>query len=42
VIAEIARIPLVEALGRIRTGEIVDGKTIAGLHLAAAALGLVP
>ena len=42
VIAEIARLPLREALGRIRTGDIVDGKTIAGLHLAAAALGLVP
>jgi ADP-ribose pyrophosphatase len=42
VITEIARLPLREALGRIRTGDIVDGKTIAGLHLAAAALGLVP
>jgi ADP-ribose pyrophosphatase len=42
VIAEIARLPMVEALRRIRSGEIVDGKTIAGLHLAAAALGLVP
>jgi ADP-ribose pyrophosphatase len=42
VIAEIARVPLREALGRIRSGDIVDGKTIAGLHLAAAALGLVP
>jgi ADP-ribose pyrophosphatase len=42
VIAEIARMPLTEALGRIRSGDIVDGKTIAGLHLAAAALGLVP
>ena len=40
VIAEIARIPLPQALARIRDGEIVDGKTIAGLHLAAAALGL--
>jgi ADP-ribose pyrophosphatase len=42
VIAEIARVPLRQALGRIREGDIVDGKTIAGLHLAAAALGLVP
>ena len=42
VIAEITRLPLREALGRIRSGDIVDGKTIAGLHLAAAALGLVP
>ena len=42
VITEIARVPLREALGRIRSGDIVDGKTIAGLHLAAAALGLVP
>lgn len=41
VIAEIARLPLADALGRIRSGDIVDGKTIAGLHLAAAALGLV-
>jgi ADP-ribose pyrophosphatase len=39
VIAEIARVPLAEALAMIRRGEIVDGKTIAGLHLAAAALG---
>jgi ADP-ribose pyrophosphatase len=39
VISEIRRVPLVEALGMIRTGEIVDGKTIAGLHLAAAAVG---
>ena len=38
-IAEIARVPLVEALARVRNGEIVDGKTIVGLHLAAAALG---
>ncbi len=42
VIAEIVRLPMREALSRIRTGDIVDGKTIAGLHLAAAALGLVP
>ena len=38
-IAEIARVPLAEALARVRNGEIVDGKTIVGLHLAAAALG---
>jgi len=38
VIAEIARRPLAEALDMIRRGDIVDGKTIAGLHLAAAAL----
>ena len=37
-ISEIARIPLAEALARVRDGEIVDGKTIVGLHLAAAAL----
>lgn len=42
VIAEIARMPMADALGRISSGEIVDGKTIAGLHLAAGALGLVP
>jgi ADP-ribose pyrophosphatase len=39
VISEIARIPLAQALAMIRAGEIVDGKTIAGLHLAAAELG---
>ena len=38
-IAEIARVPLAEALARVRNGEIVDGKTIVGLHLAAEALG---
>jgi ADP-ribose pyrophosphatase len=38
-IAEVRRVPLGEALAMIRRGEIVDGKTIAGLHLAAAALG---
>src|SRR5439155_6301945 len=37
-IAEIARVPLADALARVRDGDIVDGKTIAGLHLAAAAL----
>jgi ADP-ribose diphosphatase len=39
VIVEIARISLGEALAMIRRGDIVDGKTIAGLHLAADALG---
>ena len=39
VISEIARVPLAQALVMVRAGEIVDGKTIAGLHLAAAALG---
>jgi ADP-ribose pyrophosphatase len=38
VIAEIARIAFPEALAMIRRGDIVDAKTIAGLHLAAAAL----
>jgi len=42
VIAEIARPPLSEALGMVRRGEIVDSKTICGLHLAAAALGVIP
>jgi ADP-ribose pyrophosphatase len=42
VIAEIARPPLREALGMIRRGEIVDSKTICGLHLAGAALGVIP
>jgi ADP-ribose diphosphatase len=40
VIAEIRRIPLTDALAMIRRGEIVDAKTIAGLHLAGAALGV--
>ena len=38
VIAEIRWLPLPAALAMIRRGEIVDGKTIAGLHLAAAVL----
>jgi ADP-ribose diphosphatase len=38
VIAEIAWKPLAEALAMVRRGEIVDAKTIAGLHLAAAEL----
>jgi len=40
VIAEIQRIPLGDALAMLRRGEIVDAKTIAGLHLAGAALGV--
>src|SRR5437867_12078284 len=40
VIAEIQRLPLGDALAMIRRGEIVDAKTIAGLHLAGAALGV--
>lgn len=39
VIAEVARLPLARALAMVAGGEIVDAKTIAGLHLAAAALG---
>ena len=42
VITEIARPPLREALGMIRRGEIVDSKSICGLHLAGAALGVIP
>jgi ADP-ribose pyrophosphatase len=40
VIAEVRRLPLGEALAMVRRGEIVDGKTIAGLYLAAATLGV--
>ncbi|HZP41721.1 MAG TPA: NUDIX hydrolase [Candidatus Binatia bacterium] len=42
VIVEVRAVGLRDALGMIRRGEIVDGKTIAGLHLAAAALGVAP
>jgi ADP-ribose pyrophosphatase len=35
VIAEIARVPLAEALAMTARGEIVDGKTVCALHLAA-------
>ncbi len=42
VIAEIARTPLREALAMIRRGDIVDSKTICGLYLAAATLGVAP
>ena len=38
VIAEVRTIPLADALAMIRGGEIVDGKTIAGLYLAADAI----
>src|SRR5262245_29152541 len=39
VITDIRRVPLREALGMVIDGTITDGKTIAGLFLAAAALG---
>ena len=39
VITEITRVPLAEAITMVRRGAIVDGKTIAGLFLAAAAVG---
>lgn len=42
VISEIRRVPLADALAMVRHGEIVDAKTIAGLYLTAAALGLAP
>jgi ADP-ribose pyrophosphatase len=38
VIAEVRTVPLADALAMIRRGEIVDGKTIAGLYLAADAI----
>jgi ADP-ribose pyrophosphatase len=38
VIDEVREVPLAEALAMVRRGEIVDGKTIAGLYLAADAL----
>ena len=41
VIAEVARFPLRDALAMVQRGDIVDGKTICGLHLAAAA-GVTP
>ncbi len=37
-IAETRRVPLREALEMVQRGDIVDGKTVAGLHLAAAML----
>lgn len=36
-VAEIVRVPFIEALEMIRRGEIVDAKSISALHLAAAA-----
>ena len=39
VIDEVREVPLADALAMVRRGEIVDGKTIAGLYLAADALG---
>jgi ADP-ribose diphosphatase len=38
VIDEIRDVPLDDALAMVARGEIVDGKTIVGLHMAAAAL----
>jgi ADP-ribose pyrophosphatase len=38
VIAEVRTIPLGDALTMIRRGDIVDGKTVAGLYLAADAI----
>jgi len=42
VITDITRVPLRDAFAMVRDGTIVDGKTIAGLLLAALALGVVP
>lgn len=42
VIAEIRRVPIRDALAMIQRGEVVDAKTIAGLYLGAAALGVAP
>jgi len=41
VIDEVRRVPLRDALAMVRGGEIVDSKTIAGLHLAAVELGVL-
>jgi ADP-ribose pyrophosphatase len=41
VITDISRVPIHEAIAMVRDGTIVDGKTIAGLFLAALALGVV-
>ena len=38
VIDEVREVPIDEALRLVRRGEIIDGKTIAGLYLAADAL----
>jgi len=40
VIQEIRRVPLADAVRMVRAGEIVDSKTVAGLFLAAATLGV--
>ena len=42
VIADIAHPPLREGLAMVRRGDIVDSKTICGLHLAGATLGVIP
>lgn len=39
-IREIRRVPFAQALHMVRSGEIVDAKTVAGLFLAAAELGI--
>jgi hypothetical protein len=39
VITDVRRVPLADALGMVRAGEIVDGKTVAGLFLAAQSRG---
>lgn len=39
-IVEVVRMPFADALARVRGGEIVDGKTICGLYLAGARLGV--
>jgi ADP-ribose pyrophosphatase len=41
VIDEVRRVPLRDALAMIGDGEIVDSKTIAGLHLAAVEIGVL-
>jgi ADP-ribose pyrophosphatase len=41
-IVEVVRMPLADALARACAGEIVDGKTICGLYLASARLGVTP
>ena len=40
VISDVRRVPVRDALRMVQRGEIVDGKTIAGLYLAAAAIGV--
>jgi 8-oxo-dGTP pyrophosphatase MutT (NUDIX family) len=41
-ISEVRRVPLGEALAMVPRGEILDAKTICGLHLTAARLGVTP